>query len=343
MAVLTNIPDMDIDFISVDGFVSSLASLAPYVEDYCVGELTRGKVNRLSAPKVRNNYYHTFEIPKKSGGTRKITAPGGDLKKLLKVVAYALKDLYSFVPSSVMGFVDGCSVATNAAAHTGRSYVLNIDLKDFFPSIKRKMVVSSLVQLHAEPEVARLIARLCTLTPGDGGVDCLPQGSPASPILSNIVCLNLDYRLSGLAQRMGLTYTRYADDITFSSDYNVYQEDGSFWKILRKVISECGFTFNDKKTRLKRPWERQEVTGVTVNTKCNVSRKYLKNLRAELHQMQHREVSMKEWTRVMGKVNYVRMVRNAGDPLGDYRWRCLLSDALYVHSNIKYNQLFGFD
>lgn len=187
-------------------------------------------------------------------------------------------DIYLFIPSSVMGFVDGCSVATNATAHVGRAYVLNIDLKDFFPSIKRRMVISSLRSLHADDDVARMIARLCTLSPEDGGEDNLPQGAPTSPILSNIVCVALDCRLSGLAQRYGLTYTRYADDITFCSDHNVYREEGTFWKTLQSIISESGFTINSKKTRVLRPWQRQEVTGVTVNNKCNISRKYIKNL-----------------------------------------------------------------
>lgn len=338
MAIRTSIPEITFDFDSVEGFAKSLSSLAPYIQDYYVGELTLGKIKRLSVPKVRDSYYHKFEIPKKSGGTRTITAPCGDLKKLLKVVSYALKDLYLFIPSSVMGFVDGCSVATNATAHTGRAYVLNIDLKDFFPSIKRRMVISSLRNLYADDDVAKLIARLCTLSPEDGGEDNLPQGAPTSPILSNIVCMALDCRLSVLAQRYSLTYTRYADDITFSSDHNVYREDGSFWKTLQNIIVNCGFTINDKKTRLLRPWQRQEVTGVTVNNKCNISRKYIKNLRAELHQMQYRQVSMKEWVRVMGKVNYVRMVRSGpGKPI-DYRTNCLLSEARSLLFNIRFGE-----
>lgn len=335
MARKRDIPGFDPDFSSLDGFVRSMNDAAPYLTDFSIGEITLGRLRRLAVSKVRDSYYHSFEIPKKSGGTRTITAPGGELKKVQTVLAYILDYVY-LVPSPVMGFVHERSVATNAAQHVGRSYVLNIDLKDFFPSVKRHMIAGVLKKYGVDRDVANLILRLCCRTPEGGGEDCLPQGAPTSPVLSNIACTCLDIRLSGLAQSTGLTYTRYADDITFSSDHNVYREDGPFWSKLRSITAECGFTINAKKTRLLRPWDRQEVTGVTVNSKVNVSRKYLKNLRAELHQMQYRDVSKEDWLRVMGKVNYVRMVRHAQlEGLEDYRSDCLIDYVQALRCNMR--------
>lgn len=326
MARKINIPDFGPNFSSLDGFVRTMNEAAPYLTDLSYGEITLGRLKRLAVATVRDSYYHSFEVPKKSGGTRTITAPGGELKKVLTVLAYMLDYLY-LIPSNVMGFVEQRSVATNAARHVGRSYVLNIDLKDFFPSVKKHMVSSVLRQYAVDRDVARLILRLCCHTPEDGGEECLPQGAPTSPVLSNIACTCLDIRLEGLAQSKWLTYTRYADDITFSSDHNVFREDGPFWAKLRAIITECGFTINEKKTRLLRPWDRQEVTGVTVNSKINVSRTYLKNLRAELHRMQYRDFSKADLRRVQGKVNYVRMVRRGLNESGDdYRSRCLSDD-----------------
>lgn len=329
------IPETSIDFSSESGFRKSLKEQAPYVSDYAIGELTDRQISRLAVARVRNAQYRSFRIPKKSGGFRTITAPGGELKRLLKVVALALTRLYGNAPDAVNGFVPGCSVATNACMHVGKEYVMNIDLKDFFPSIRKHMVVESLVKKGVDRGAACLIARLCCHTPEDCSEDCLPQGAPTSPVLSNIVCASMDARLTALAQNFGLTYSRYADDITFSGDRNVFREGGRFRTALMSAVTACGFIVNDRKTRVQRPWERQEVTGVTVNSKVNISRKYLKNLRAELHNMQYRKVSMKEWEQVMGKVNYVRMLRRIENGADDYRTACLENEARAILLNIR--------
>ncbi|MGJ1510072.1 reverse transcriptase domain-containing protein [Sphingobacterium siyangense] len=107
----------------------------------------------------------------------------------------------------------------------------------------------------------------------------LPQGAPTSPILSNVICRRLDYLLSSVAKRFGAKYSRYADDITFSSMHNIYQSDGEFIKELNRVVDNQGFLINTDKTRLQKSGERQEVTGLTVNKKVNVNRSYIKELR----------------------------------------------------------------
>lgn len=261
----------------------------------------------------RNRQYHQFEIPKKSGGTRKITAPTGDLKDIQKVLAVLLSKV-SNINGYANGFIQGRSVITNAAPHIGKTYVLNVDLKDFFPGITFHQVVHALHKYFSK-EVSVFIAKLCTWTDDvlDLPEDVLPQGAPTSPVISNIVCETMDERLGGLANRFGLTYTRYADDITFSSYHSVYAKDSVFWKTFLCIINESGFQLNEKKTRLLKRGERQEVTGITVESKLNVSRKWMKNLRAQVFQYEMFGGSEDEYRSIMGKIAFLKMVRGSND------------------------------
>lgn len=238
--------------------------------------------------------YHNFTIPKKSGEPRQITAPYSD--SYMHLLAYVNKIIQSLhIPSEhAMGFVPGRCIVDNAAPHVGMNYVFNIDLKDFFPSIERRRICA---RLQAKPfclsqEVALTIAGLCCMRV-ENGVDAegntqykyvLPQGSPTSPTLTNIVCDRLDCLLGDLAKRYGLRYTRYADDITFSSMHNVYQEGSHFRLKLQRIITKQGFALNEKKTRLNKVGSRQEVTGLTVSReKVNVSLAYVRDIRNVLY------------------------------------------------------------
>ena len=111
----------------------------------------------------------------------------------------------------------------------------------------------------------------------------LPQGAPTSPVITNIVCQKLDYLLSGVAKRFGLKYSRYADDITFSSMHNVYQPESEFLKELHRIIAEQNFHIKESKTRLQKDGYRKEVTGLLVNEKANVQKRYIKQLRMWLY------------------------------------------------------------
>lgn len=111
----------------------------------------------------------------------------------------------------------------------------------------------------------------------------LPQGAPTSPVITNIVCQKLDYLLSGVAKRFGLKYSRYADDITFSSMHNVYQPESEFLKELHRIITEQNFHIKESKTRLQKDGYRKEVTGLLVNEKVNVQQRYIKQLRMWLY------------------------------------------------------------
>ena len=245
----------------------------------------------LCNPKNERKRYRSFEIPKKSGGSRQICAPCGNLKWFQLCLNEIFKVLYS--PSNyAMGFAKGKSIVDNAKMHTNQNYVFNIDLKDFFPSIDQARVWKrlQLAPFNFTPKVAGAIAGLCAIKSARhadnepfGECYVLPQGASTSPLLTNAICDTLDRRLHGLAKRFGLHYSRYADDITFSSMHNVYHEGSAFRKELERIITDQHFTLNKKKTRLSHCSSRQEVTGLTVGAKINVSRKYVKDVRAILH------------------------------------------------------------
>lgn len=228
--------------------------------------------------------FKTFQIRKKSGGLREINAPTYQLSVLLYLLNILLKSIYT-PSSSVMGFTEGKSVVDNAKMHVGHHYVFNIDLKDFFPSIPQGRVWKrlQLPPFNFSREIAGVVAGMCCHEDKVRGKNVLPQGAPTSPLLTNAVCDKLDRCMRGVARRFGLHYSRYADDMTFSSMHNVYQEGSEFRTEIKRIIEEQGFTMNDKKTRLLRDGRRQEVTGLTVNALVNVSRKYVSDLRWLLH------------------------------------------------------------
>lgn len=242
--------------------------------------------------------YHQFKIKKKSGGFRQITAPRNQsFMMLLQTVNEILKAMYS--PSDyAMGFTEERSVVTNASVHKGQNYVFNIDLKDFFPSVEQRRVLKRFgaKPFNFNPEIALLLSGLCSMRVKREQADetqthdldkefvyVLPQGAPTSPIITNMICDTLDRRLAGLARRFGLRYSRYADDITFSSMHYVYAEKGEFRKELARIIGSQGFTINDTKTRLQKRGSRQEVTGIIVSDKLNVTKKYVREIRSLLY------------------------------------------------------------
>lgn len=162
----------------------------------------------------------------------------------------------------------------------------------------------------------------------------LPQGAPTSPVITNIVCQRLDYLLSGVAKRYGLKYSRYADDITFSSKHNVYQAESEFLTELHRIIAEQGFHINESKTRLQKDGYRKEVTGLIVNVKANVQKRYVKQIRMWLYYWErygysrassffqkqyfidkgHVKKGKPEMANVIsGKLEYLKMVKGAED------------------------------
>ena len=212
--------------------------------------------------------YKTFYIPKKSGGTRKIEAPSDELKMIQLWIKENILDKFS-VSQHAKGFVKGVSIYDNALQHTEKELVINIDLKDFFPSIGYNEVYKVFKYIGYTESVSKLLTNLCT-----NPYNVLPQGSPASPVLSNLVSLKLDKRLGCLAKKIGANYTRYADDITFSGNKSIKK----YVKLIKKIIREEGYRINENKFRLQYYYQRQEVTGLIVNNGVTVPERYIKEL-----------------------------------------------------------------
>jgi RNA-directed DNA polymerase len=234
--------------------------------------------------------YRLFEIQKKSGAPRQIAAPITPLRIIQRKLNQVLQSVYR-PGAAVFGFVQEKGIKGNAERHIDRNYVLNIDIQDFFPSINFGRVYGLFL---AKPyqrtrAVATVLAQICTLN------NALPQGAPTSPIISNMICARLDSRLMRLARDNRCFYTRYADDLTFSTTMPSFPHDlarvvkdisGTHVQVgaqLEQVINENGFTINYEKVRLQTRGQRQAVTGVTVNEKSNLPRAYIREIRAMLH------------------------------------------------------------
>lgn len=257
-----------------------------------------------SNPKANRRRYNSFAIPKKAGGTRTIHSPNPGLKAILKCLNLIFQCVYE-PHKAATGFVLDKSIVTNAKQHAGSLYVYNIDLKDFFPSIEQarfwgrlKYPPFNLNEESGRLEIANVIGGLCfqemeveRLNKEKEWIkewkNVLPQGAPTSPTITNIICERLDFYLTAVAKRFGLKYSRYADDITFSSMHNVYQGGSDFLKELHRIIEEQGFYVKESKVRLQRAGHRQEVTGLIVNEKPNVNKRYIKRLRMWLYLWEH--------------------------------------------------------
>jgi len=235
---------------------------------------------------INSPEYNHYILPKKRGGERQIFAPEKQLKLIQKRLNYYLQAYYLWIkPVEVHGFVINphylgahCNIVANANVHTGKKHVLNIDLEDFFPSIPAKRIKNLFTSPYFNFNEQIAIA-LTLLTTYEGK---LPAGAPTSPVLSNFICLDLDADLRIFCHENGLQFTRYADDLTFSSD-TLISADTVLNIIL--LIVKNGFNINNRKLRLQASNRKQTVTGLTVNEKVNVDRKLLKKIRAMLHDL----------------------------------------------------------
>lgn len=244
------------------------------------------------------DHYVHFSIPKKSGGTRSISSPKAQLRA---AQSWLLENVLQPIPihDAAVAFRSGINIADNARRHAGRAIIVRIDLKDFFPSITFGRVKNAFVGLGYNEGVASLFALLCTEAPRvalrvDGHVHhvalserFLPQGACTSPTLTNVLCRHLDARLTGAAQKLGFTYSRYADDLVFSSDDEQANIVG-LQNLAKLIIEQEKLQINSEKTAIMRPHRRQSVTGLVVNAAQNapearVSRRDLRRFRAFLH------------------------------------------------------------
>ena len=237
-----------------------------------------------------DNLYRSFDIPKKSGGERHINAPTDELKGIQRKLADALwehqADIWrnkNIKPNISHAFEQGKSIITNAKIHKNKRYVLNMDLENFFDTFHFGRVRGFFEKnnnFKLPIEMATVIAQLACYQ------GCLPQGAPSSPIITNLICQILDNRLLKIAKSYKLDYSRYADDITFSTNNKEFiAQSPIFIEELTKEIERAGFKINNKKTKLQYRDSRQEVTGLVVNKKISVDRRYYKATRAMAHSL----------------------------------------------------------
>ncbi|MGE6784626.1 TIR domain-containing protein [Ensifer adhaerens] len=280
-------------------------------------EIPKGVLIFIAYTRGVSFYYREFELKKKNGGTRKISAPRGGLR----IIQHKLKRILDELdrkPTCSHAYHKGRSALTNAVQHRKTRYTFGVDLVDFFGTIHFGRVSGVFQRVFGLPEqVSNVLAHICCLN----GV--LPQGAPSSPNISNLVAYNLDRSLLSLARKFKLTYTRYADDITFSFRMKKFPTPvGTFVDskqtfgpsepgvALTKAVSDAGFTINDLKTRLQFQHYRQAVTGLTVNEFPNVKRSKIKEIRKLIYLWRKFGLNTAE--------KYFFNVENKGDTFRDY-------------------------
>ncbi len=219
--------------------------------------------------------YHRYTVPKPSGGVRTIDAPVEKLKTLQGWIHRRIL-VDAKLHRCATGFRRGVSIVDNAARHARKRVVVRIDLKDFFPTITHRQVRKAFERLGYPYSVSSMMSNLCTLR----GV--LPQGAPTSPALANLVCQTLDERLYRLSRKWKCRYSRYADDLVFSSNNERMPDLIPF---IKEVIKSEGFVVNEDKVRVMRKGTRQKVTGLVVNQTPNLDRASRRLLRAMAHRV----------------------------------------------------------
>jgi len=272
-----------------------------------------------------DNYYR-FTIPKKSGGVRNIAAPKTSLKLVQRKI---LDDILVKIPvsSSAHGFLSGKSVISGAKTHTAKpSILINMDLENFFPTITFERIRGLFKYFGYSGYIASLFAMLCTYcervpikikgeTKYVKTTDrILPQGSPASPMITNIICAKMDKRLEGLSNKFNVIYTRYADDISFSyaEEEHSFNISG-FINTINKIVNEEGFIINKKKTKVLRKNNRQIITGIVINNdEIGVAKKWVKNLRALIYNTKKdvSKANSQVINEIMGRIEWLKSVNS---------------------------------
>jgi RNA-directed DNA polymerase len=273
------------------------------------------KVLWLAAPSTRYvggpPHYYFFTLPKSHGGQRLILAPKPTLKTVQRWILDRIL-VHVPLPDPVHGFRTGRSTRTNAEPHCGKEVVIRFDLKDFFHTVTYRRIRGLFRSLGYSTEVSVLLGLLTTFRPDAYPYEYmrhvphliwlrsmsaeqrtyrgypttppfLPQGAPTSPALANLVARGLDHRLAGLARRFEATYTRYADDLTFSGDRVLRRDIARFVPLVNRIARDEGFFVATRKQRIRRKGSRQSVTGVVVNQHPNLPRDIYRHLRVLVH------------------------------------------------------------
>jgi RNA-directed DNA polymerase len=299
--------------------------------------------------KVHTKSYRSFIVKKRGGGFRTIDAPEGSLALIQRRLAAILADAYGS-RAAVHGFVRHRGIRTNASAHLSAKQLFECDIKDFFTSIHFGRVRGLFMAkpYNFPKAVATLIARICC----HHGV--LPQGAPTSPVISNMVCGKLDSELKNLARQHGCCYTRYADDITFSTKRDSFPKSivdrdntGAVIPggVLTALLANAHFAINPLKTRLASAGGRMEVTGIVLGSKgLNLRRSAIRQIRCMLHaweakgiELASQEYSTKYDLQKREKVDFAAVVRGKLEHLGHVKGR---DNEVYSRLFIRYLKLY---
>ena len=264
-----------------------------------------------------DGHYREFMIGKRGGGERLISSP----RRFLKIIQYWILD-YLLTPLPVHpnchAYRRGASILTNARGHVGKRYVANVDIKDFFPSIRPEFIAQFLRELGFGAQLAAAVSRLVTLKGG------LPQGAPTSPIISNLFLADLDAAMADACDTRNLTYSRYADDITISGDSRDALLD--ILRVLRGKLRTKELLLNEKKTRIASQSGQQKVTGVVVNMKAQPPRQLRRKVRAMFHNAEiNPKRAMKRVAELRGYVNYFNSFPVLSESRDIRRYRAILA------------------
>lgn len=232
--------------------------------------LSKGLLYKLSTRHDR--YYRTFTIPKSSGGEREIAEPAQSMKAIQSWILTHILQQLPLSPQAT-GFRRNYNILDNARVHEQNKYFLCLDIDDFFPSIKYPLIYPLYRRLGYNKHVSHILTSMCTFR------DHLPQGGITSPALSNLACYRFDRRISGYCGSRNITYTRYADDMAFSS--MSWERLVGLHKMVRRIVEEEGFTLNEAKSRYMGPKRRQKITGLVIgDNHAGIGRHAERRLRA---------------------------------------------------------------
>jgi RNA-directed DNA polymerase len=247
-------------------------------------------------------YYRTYNIPKKSGKSRIISQPSKKLKGLQSWILVNILNKLK-VSDSCKGFEKGSSTFHNALAHKGANCLLTIDLKDFFPSINQRQIFNIFKAIGYNNTISVVLSNICTFN------NALPQGSPCSPKLANLSAWHLDMRIQGLVGKRGVSYTRYADDLSFSglSPIKVIQ----VIPMVKKIIKDEHFEINNSKTRIAGPARAKVVTGLVISgDNFGIGKQKYKIIRSKIHYLTlpEQQLNNKLLHEVSGWLSYINSV-----------------------------------
>lgn len=281
--------------------------------------------------KRTESFYTSFEVSKGNGGIREINAPLKEIRFFQDKLKDIFSNIYALKPrKSATGFLCGKSIIDNAKPHLNSLCILNIDFKDFFNQINFGRVLKMLEKgFNIKHDVAVVLTQILTVH------GKLPQGSPSSPIITNLICSRMDNQLEKFSRKYNIKYTRYADDLTFSTKNNEFNHkvceyvDNSviLGEELIKIFEYNGFEVNPEKLFIRTRKNRQEVTGLVINEKLNVRKDYVKNLRAALHNAS-KDIKKESNNQIYGKLQYLRMIKGE-------------EDKLFLKYACQYNDIFG--